>query len=165
MKTSLKEAKANNLKWYFTGVPCSKGHTSLRQVSNRGCKVCLYEKRQKYEYSQQYIEWKKKNKKSVSSRYAKNNKGTVNANTRKYQLSKAKRTPSWLSKEELERIKCLYQIVDMYNKEKLTKWAVDHKAPLNGKNVSGFHVFNNLRIMPFSDNVKKSNKWNWELQQ
>jgi hypothetical protein len=34
------EAKAQNLKWYFTGKPCNRGHVDKRLVHNCGCKGC-----------------------------------------------------------------------------------------------------------------------------
>lgn len=41
MKTiSREEAKAYGLPRYFTGIPCSRGHVSERQVSNHTCKEC-----------------------------------------------------------------------------------------------------------------------------
>jgi len=46
-------------------------------------------------------------------------------------------------------------------REKITKfkWHVDHIIPMNGKLVSGLHVWNNIQVIPASDNVRKHNKF------
>lgn len=37
----LADARALGLRWYFTGLPCPKGHVSKRSVSNRDCRACV----------------------------------------------------------------------------------------------------------------------------
>jgi hypothetical protein len=120
------KSAAIDAKWYFTGKPCKNGHIDFRLKSNRACKTCAYERREKYENSPQYTEWKKQNKKGVASRWQKNNKGAVNAITRKRQAALLKRTPSWLSSFDLLKMKCLYQVAAMRSVESGQQWHVDH---------------------------------------
>jgi hypothetical protein len=145
-------------KWYFTGKPCKNGHIAPRFKSNRNCKECAYEKREKYENSPAYLEWKETNKKSVALAWQKRNRASVNANTRKYQANKIQRTPKWLSEFDLLKMKCLYQVAAMRSQESGQDWHVDHIVPLQGKNVSGLHVPWNLQVIPKKDNLSKSNK-------
>jgi hypothetical protein len=77
---------------------------------------------------------------------------------RKASLRKA--TPNWLSDEEITRIRCIYQICAMYNRESNTQWHVDHIVPLAGKTVCGLHVPWNLRVIPAKENMSKGNKYN-----
>lgn len=146
-------------KWYFTGKPCKNGHIAPRLKSNRSCKECSYLKREAYEQSEVYTSWKQKNKNKVSSAWQKRNKGSVNATTRKYQASKIKRTPSWLSEFDLLKIKCLYQLAVMRTQESGQEWHVDHVVPLQGETVSGLHVPWNLRVIPATENLRKNNKY------
>lgn len=38
-------------------------------------------------------------------------------------------------------------------------WHVDHIIPLCGRTVSGLHVWNNFKVIPARDNLRKSNKY------
>ena len=40
MLVSRTDATAQGLAWYFTGVPCKRGHIDRRRVSNRRCEAC-----------------------------------------------------------------------------------------------------------------------------
>jgi hypothetical protein len=67
------------------------------------------------------------------------------------------RTPIWDPDAHL--IVAKYQLAAMLTKASGIEYHVDHIIPLQGRKVSGLHVFFNLRVIPGSDNVKKSNSF------
>lgn len=77
---------------------------------------------------------------------------------RKAQILQA--TPDWLSDFDMLKIKCIYQVCAMRNKESEVAWHVDHVVPLQGKTVCGLHVPWNLKVIPAKDNMAKGNKFN-----
>ena len=60
---------------------------------------------------------------------------------------------------EQDRIDAIYRERDRLNEtERDDPWEVDHYYPILGKDVTGLHVPDNLRLMRRSENIKKSNK-------
>lgn len=74
-------------------------------------------------------------------------KNRHNARCAKHKAQKLLRTPSWA---DLSAISKFY-------KECPEGYEVDHIVPLRGKNVSGFHILENLQYLPANVNRKKSN--------
>lgn len=101
--------------------------------------------------------------KQVQARYSRlwrqANKARQNALTKKYRVSKLKRTPRWADQEK---------IIEFYKEaERLTITTgvahhVDHIIPLQGNNVSGLHVETNLQVITEYENISKGNKWDTE---
>lgn len=161
MKAKRKEARQANETYYFTGKPCKRGHIATRRAINGFCTECEKEKNNSEDRKKYMAEYAEKNRdriKKIASNWQKNNKGKVNANTAIRHSQKMKRRPSWLSKEDKEYIRCLYQLSAMLNRESSTQWHVDHIVPLQGEAVSGLHVPWNLRVIPAKDNMKKGNR-------
>jgi len=92
-------------------------------------------------------DWKRRNPAKVAALDAKRRAAVM------------QRTPKWLSKSELLRIECLYSLALMLNKHGVESWHVDHIVPLQGKKVSGLHVYSNLRVVPSSVNLAKGNRY------
>ena len=168
MHATRKEALLNKATQYFTGRPCIKGHIDARRVKTGECLKCrslaLIKWRQKnpqkvkqhndtqyLKYETEKHKWHARNKK-----YSQKNKSLVNAKTVAYQLAKLNRMPLWVDKN---KIKELYKLAQIKTKETGFSWHVDHIIPLQGKLVSGLHVFNNLQVIPGIDNIKKHNKY------
>lgn len=86
-----------------------------------------------------------------------NNKPIKAALECKRRAMQLQRTPLW--DPEASLITAKYQLAAMLSRETGIPHHVDHIIPLQGRKVSGLHVFTNLRVIPGSDNVKKSNKF------
>jgi len=110
--------------------------------------------------SEKNIAYKTKNKEKLTkynrSWWAKN-KDKRAAYEGKRRAVQLQRTPSWDPDAHL--IVAKYQLANMLSQASGTPYHVDHIIPLQGKNVSGLHVFSNLRVIPGAENVKKSNKY------
>jgi hypothetical protein len=75
-----------------------------------------------------------------------------------YKISKYKRIPGWLTKEDRTKMKSVYAMRDWLNWTVPNgNYQVDHVIPLRGVSVSGFHVPENLQIIRGADNARKGN--------
>ena len=70
--------------------------------------------------------------------------------------SKLQRTPIWA---DMDEITLVYKQAASLQKLLGTPLHVDHIIPLQGKNVSGLHVADNLQIIGAKANMSKSNTW------
>ena len=179
-----KQALKQGLKHYFTGKPCIRGHISQRTTNDGVCTSCAcglsqeWQARNKDQYKAYQrewvnnnptyeVEWRRANPakrrqyalnydrtkaRAALSTYRKRNAGKVNARNNKRRADKLNRTPSWLTKKDFENINFFYEC-------RPAGCHVDHIIPLNGKNVSGLHVPNNLQWLPAHDNIVKGNRY------
>lgn len=121
---------------YFTGKPCKKGHIAERRFSDRKCVEC-----QKAKSLINVKIWKEKNPEKSRA------KGRLTQ--AKYHAAKLKRIPKWAN---------LLKIKEIYNNCP-KGYHVDHIIPLQGVNVSGLHVEENLQYLTANENIRKSNKF------
>ena len=105
-----------------------------------------------------YYEANKERLLAQQNDYKKANKDKVYAYIGKRRASKLNRTPSWLSKEDLAKIKDIYRMAKRRSEVEGILYHVDHIIPLQGKNISGLHVPNNLQILKATENLSKGNK-------
>ena len=78
-------------------------------------------------------------------------KNAIEANRR---ASKLERTPTWANHLN---IKMFYEVAEVLSRGGVL-FHVDHIIPLKGKEASGFHVENNLQVLPWHQNLTKGNR-------
>ena len=104
--------------------------------------------------------WREENREqhnATNRKWNKSNKPVKAALQAKRKTAQLQRTPAWDPDAHL--IIAKYQLAAMLTKASGIEHHVDHIIPLQGKKVSGLHTFANLRVIPGSDNVKKSNSF------
>ena len=125
-------------------------------INEYKCKCCLLDKRKNH-YNTNYELVRECNRKAVSS-FQKRNPEKNCEKTARYNANKKNRIPSWLSKDDLSKIRSIYKMCRLISQKTGIRHEVDHVIPINGKDVSGLHVPWNLQIITKEDNIKKSNK-------
>ena len=177
------EAKASGAQYYFTGLPCSRGHIALRKTKGV-CVECMKEdwvvdnakraEKPKSEAAKAAARrYYQKNREAVIARAAgrsatevRQYKDRHKANNPEYYkalTSTRKRrhrnaTPKWVGAEEKKAIRQLYLEAQRLTKLTGERYVVDHVYPLISDQVCGLHTLKNLRVITQTENLKKSNK-------
>jgi hypothetical protein len=128
------------------------------------CRRRLWRERyRKYRESPEFMEKKRSRERDFHFRNKeKRNKESLvymKENARSRELKKLNRIPKWVDREEKKRIRSMYLFRDLLNFLCKDKYEVDHIIPLNGKTVSGLHVYSNLQILLEKDNRSKLNTY------
>ena len=157
-------------------------HSSTKDKHSNVCKECdNIRNKQWYLDNKQHKlnlckEYKSKNKEKISlagkeyyqktkeeylqrqKRYRDSNKSKGAAKRAKYRASLLKRTPKWLTSNDLAVIDAKYAMAKWLSEIVGIKYEVDHVVPLQGKLVSGLHTPDNLAIIKSSINRSKGNR-------
>jgi len=96
------------------------------------------------------------NRKAVS-RYKKRTDGKTAHKDGKRRARQLQALPPWLSIQQNWKIRHIYDEAVRLKRAKGIDYQVDHIWPLRGRTAWGLHVPWNLRVIPASENVKKSN--------
>lgn len=116
------------------------------------------EKLRSYYKLKQDVDWLEKRRVKIN-KWKQDNPHKVRADTVKRRTAKMKRTPAWLTEDDLWLIEQAYELAALRTKLFGFSWHVDHVIPLQGTVVSGLHVPTNLQVIPWIQNVSKANKY------
>ena len=148
MATTKENQKRLAREWYLRNKELAKERAKAWALANPEKRYAIHRKNRDSNLEQHN---------AYNREWNKNNKPVKAALECKRRASQLQRTPAWDPDAHL--IIAKYQLAAMLTKASGIEHHVDHIIPLQGKKVSGLHVFSNLRVIPGSDNVKKSNKY------
>ena len=107
---------------------------------------------------EQMLEWRKSKRdhiKAYEKEYRQNNKVARLVYQRNREAAKMQRIPAWAN---LDYIAGMYELCGLFRRVGLNL-EVDHIIPLQGKNVSGLHVEDNLQLLHGKMNRAKNNRF------
>lgn len=107
------------------------------------CKECDLDETKKY------YESHKEERNAYSKLHYTLNKAKYLARNAKRRAIEVRAIPLWADLELIER----------FYENRPEGYHVDHIVPLQGDNVCGLHVINNLQYLTAADNLSKKNKW------
>lgn len=102
--------------------------------------------------------WQQRNKhlvKQYMQTYVDNNPGMRTAYSSVYKARKLRAAPSWANFELISEV---YRLAQEVTEATGVVHVVDHYYPLQGQQVCGLHVHENLRVITYDENARKHNK-------
>jgi len=148
MPRDIENAKRLKKEWYERNKELTKERARARDLANPE------------QAAARKTKWREENRQqhnAINREWNSNNKPLKAALESKRRSAQLQRTPVW--DKDAHLIVAKYQLANMLTRETGKPHHVDHIIPLQGKNVSGLHVFSNLKVIPGEENVKKSNKY------
>lgn len=110
------------------------------------------------ERSRRYYQNHTEKVKAQKKQYAKDHPHIYAAAAAKRRAALLQRTPPWLTAEDHLKIQAIYDEAHRLESLDGVKRHVDHIIPLQGEEVSGLHVPENLQILTESENCSKWNR-------
>lgn len=108
----------------------------------------------------QMREWRKNNKEYILQYNAERLDDVRPLDTKREAKRRARKlqaTPLWLNEDDDFMFNEIYEMAKIRTEDTGVQHHVDHIVPLQGKNVSGLHVWWNLQLLPATENLRKSN--------
>lgn len=87
------------------------------------------------------------------------NKEELKKAKRKQYVERRNRIVSWGAELTSLVYAEAYDLIEKRNKITGIQWSIDHIIPIKGKTVSGLDVWNNLQVIPLSENKRKHNSY------
>ena len=147
---NLEKESARNKKWR---------RENLERHKNRG-KVWRHKNPEKVRAADK--KWAQANREKTrakTKKWSQENPHKKAAGCARRRAAKLQRTPVW---HETEKVNQLYEHCAFLSEITGEPHEVDHVIPLQGGNVSGFHVWDNLQILPKRIHKYKGNAFNIE---
>ena len=129
------------------------------KVINRAKARYQDNKEEKRAYDKAYREANKNKVNKIKAEWKKRNLAKCAAEEAKRKAAKLNRTPGWLTKADLDKIVSIYIEAGRKTKKTGEEWHVDHIIPLQGENISGLHVPDNLQLLRATENISKHNRY------
>lgn len=159
-------------KRYSLGVlPHCKSCMNARRPSRAGDRKAIEYSRKYYKEnrdailskaSQKEYTWHKDNRESHNKKnrvWYKNNADYNREKAAKRRASKLSATPKWLTDGQKAHIKRVYKLATLMEEITGENYHVDHIIPLQGKNICGLHIPDNLQVLKADLNLSKSNSY------
>ena len=122
----------------------------------------IYRDKTKDRTAETRLVWQRANVDKVRAwckEWRENNPDKNRAKSNRYRVSKIKRLAMWDAELTDLVTEEAYDLCDRLETMTNHKWHVDHRLPLQGKLVSGLHVWNNISVIPAFVNLSKNNKF------
>ena len=154
-----KEAIASGSDYYFTDVPCSRGHIAPRYTSNKNCKTCIDERNRErttkgYWKGYGNLEYKRKKREAANEHYKKYKH--LYRNNNRIRRKRLLLASVFTAKGE-RLMKLKYLEAQRLTLETGIEHVVDHIVPLQHKLVCGLHNNANTQVVTAAFNQTKGN--------
>jgi len=158
-----KHAIENKLSTYAATKPCRNCGEYIKHTCNSGCKNCSDSRPVHIKHPEYTAKWRnnnKENKRDYQKEYQSRLEVKAARARRQKERECLKRNATFITDQDLHDLIMneVYLIASLRTKTTGVKHHVDHIIPLKGKSVCGFHSWNNIRVIPASENISKSNK-------